>query len=104
MIGRVKRWREARAAERAARFVEESVVLEAPGDQSLWVVFEPMGSLYELPPGESLTVRFRARAEEGYGLVRKDDYVSVSAGSGWMTAWTSAGAEVDIDTGCPEFE
>ncbi|MFJ8434312.1 hypothetical protein ACIQ9P_23710 [Kitasatospora sp. NPDC094019] len=100
----MKRWREGRAAAREARFVEESVVLEAPTEEPLWVVFEPMGSLYELPPGESLTVRFRVRPEEGYGLGRKDDYVSVSAGSGWMTAWTSAGAEVDIDTGCPEFE
>ncbi|MGW2373058.1 hypothetical protein [Kitasatospora sp. NPDC001683] len=31
----------------------------------LLVVFEPMGSLYEVPAGEHLTVRFTARSGDG---------------------------------------
>ncbi|WP_329389863.1 hypothetical protein OG625_37445 [Streptomyces sp. NBC_01351] len=103
MIGWVRGWRRRRAAARDASLVEECVVVAADADEPLMVVFEPMGSLYEVPAGEHLTVSFKARPGEGGDVEHRADYVSVCAGlSGTMTAWTAAGAEIDLLTGCPE--
>ncbi|MFB6894130.1 hypothetical protein ACFCX4_33020 [Kitasatospora sp. NPDC056327] len=102
MSGRVREWLRRRAAAREARSAEEFVVVEAPADEPLMVVFEPMGSTYDVPPGEQLTIRFRFVPGAGGAVAHREDHVSVSAGlSGTMTAWTAAGEEIDLVTGCP---
>lgn len=77
--------------------------MTADGDEPLMVVFEPMGSVYEVPAGEHLTIVFKGRPGDSGAVDYRSDYVSVCASfSGTMTAWTAAGAEIDLITGCPE--
>ncbi|MGW6612683.1 hypothetical protein ACWGA0_04375 [Streptomyces erythrochromogenes] len=97
MIGWVRDWRCRRAA------VQERVVVTAGGGDPLIVVFEPMGRLYEVSAGEYLTVGFHGRPGESGVVDHRSGYVSVCAAStGTMVAWTAAGAEIDLITGCPE--
>ncbi|MFE6865031.1 hypothetical protein ACFVFS_00575 [Kitasatospora sp. NPDC057692] len=80
-------------------------MVRADGGEPLTVVFEPMGSLYEVPAGEHLTVRFKSPPGRGGAVAHRSDYVSISPGlsGGTMTAWTAVGAEIDLITGCPEW-
>ncbi|MFE5581154.1 hypothetical protein [Kitasatospora sp. NPDC056531] len=78
-------------------------MLTADGGAPLTVVFEPMGSLYELPAGEHLTIRFAGPPESRGAVDRRPDYVSACGPlGGTMTVRTAAGAEIDLLTGVPE--
>ncbi|WP_380280892.1 hypothetical protein [Kitasatospora purpeofusca] len=102
MIGWVRERRRRRAEAREAALVEEFVVVGADGGEPLAVVFEPMGSEYEVPAGEYLTVRFKSPPGSSGSVEQRSDYLSACpALSGTMTAWTADGDEIDLITGCP---
>ncbi|MFE7558963.1 hypothetical protein [Kitasatospora sp. NPDC057500] len=83
--------------------MEERVVVAADADEPLTVVLESMGTLYEVPAGSYLTVGFRSPPGSSGGVSRRTDYVSICpAIGGTMNVWTAEGAEIDLDTGCPE--
>ncbi|MER7849808.1 hypothetical protein ABTZ03_38405 [Kitasatospora sp. NPDC096077] len=96
-------WARNRRRRREAALVEERVVVAAGADEPLTVVFEPMGSLYEVPAGERLTVVFRSRPGHSGEVEYRPDHASACAGAGGtMAAWTASGAEIDLGTGEPE--
>ncbi len=81
--------------------MEERAELTADSD-SLTVVFEPMGALYEIQPGETLTMVFNGPTNHPGSVVHRADYISVSEGLvGRMSAFDSAGNEIDLATGAP---
>lgn len=70
--------------------------------ECLAVVFEPMGAVYEIQPGGSLTIVFEGPATHPGGVEYRADYVSVAPGLvGRMSAFDSVGDEIDLETGVP---
>ncbi|KJY26149.1 hypothetical protein VR45_37635 [Streptomyces sp. NRRL S-495] len=81
--------------------MEERVMLTADSE-CLTVVFEPMGAVYEIQPGEDLVIVFEGPATHPGGVEYRADYVSVAPGLvGRMSAFDSAGGEIDLETGVP---
>ncbi|MFB7379395.1 hypothetical protein ACFC26_08650 [Kitasatospora purpeofusca] len=81
--------------------MEQRVVLTADSGR-LAVVFEPMGAVYEIQPGEDLVIVFEGPATHPGGVEYRADYVSVSPGLvGRMSAFDPAGDEIDLETGAP---
>ncbi|WP_406110021.1 hypothetical protein [Kitasatospora purpeofusca] len=101
MISWIRRRRRDKQLAREASWVEERVVVSADSDW-LTVVFEPMGAVYEMQPGEHLAIVFEGPATHPGGVVYRADYVSVAPGLvGRMSAFDSVGDEIDLETGVP---
>ncbi|WP_435652169.1 hypothetical protein [Kitasatospora purpeofusca] len=99
MISWIRRRRRDKQLAREASWVEERVVVTADSDW-LSVVFEPMGAVYEIQPGENLTIVFEGPATDPGVVDRRADYVSVAPGLvGRMSAFDAAGDEIDVETG-----
>ncbi|MFE6747401.1 hypothetical protein ACFVGM_16220 [Kitasatospora purpeofusca] len=99
MISWIRRRRRDKQLAREASWVEERVVVTADSE-GLAVVFEPMGAVYEIPPGEGLTIVFEGPVTHPGDVEYRADYVSASPGLvGRMSAFDSAGDEIDLDTG-----
>ncbi|MFB7476224.1 hypothetical protein [Kitasatospora sp. NPDC056184] len=104
MIRWVRARRRRRAEVREAAMDEEFVVVRADGGEPLAVVFEPMGSEYEVPAGGYLTIRFMSPPGTSGSVKYRSDYASAGAAVfGTMAAWTAEGAEIDLVTGCPDW-
>ncbi|MFF2957252.1 hypothetical protein ACFVVU_38695 [Kitasatospora sp. NPDC057965] len=81
--------------------MEERTVLTAESD-FLTVVFEPMGAIYEIEPGETLTIVFKGPPTHPGEIKHRADYTSASPGlAGYMMAFDSEGNEIDVNTGAP---
>ncbi|WP_149030545.1 hypothetical protein [Kitasatospora sp. MBT66] len=102
MISWIRRRRRDKQRAREASWVKERVVLTADSAGYLAVVFEPMGAVYEIQPGEGLVIVFEGPATHPGGVEHRADYVSVSPGLvGRMSAFDSAGDEIDLETAVP---
>ncbi|WP_329611620.1 hypothetical protein [Kitasatospora herbaricolor] len=98
----MSKWRARGKESVQASWVEDRIVIEADSGQSLTVVFEPMGSSYEIRSGLSLTVVFFGPVEHPGCIDYQSDYVSVDAGVvGSMAVFDAAGDELDLGTGMP---
>ncbi|MFD7417859.1 hypothetical protein [Kitasatospora purpeofusca] len=101
MISWIRRRRRDKQRVREASWVEERVMVTADSDW-LTVVFEPMGVVYEMQPGEHLTIVFEGPATHPGGVEYRADYVSVAPGLvGRMSAFDPVGDEIDVETGVP---
>ncbi|MFE2729279.1 hypothetical protein [Kitasatospora sp. NPDC059327] len=101
MFSWIRNRRYERRLAREASWVEERTVLAVESD-CLTVVFEPMGALYEIEPGETLTIVFKGPPTHPGEIRHRPDYTSVSPGLvGYMMAFDSKGNEIDIYTGAP---
>ncbi|MFJ2782413.1 MULTISPECIES: hypothetical protein [unclassified Kitasatospora] len=101
MFSWIRNRRHERQRAREASWVEERTVLAAESDR-LTVVFEPMGAIYEIEPGETLTIVFKGPPTHPGEVKHRADYTSVSPGlAGYMTAFDSKDNEIDVNTGAP---
>ncbi|MCX4690442.1 hypothetical protein OG401_40175 [Kitasatospora purpeofusca] len=99
MTSWIRRRRRDKQLAREASWVEERVVVTADSDW-LSVVFEPMGAVYEIHPGEHLTIVFEGPTTDPGAVDHRADHVSVAPGLvGRMSVFDSAGDEIDVETG-----